>query len=671
MKRYFILLALVLFAINSYSTPVTIYPGLTLEENSGTYYVHFEMPKYEIVTDTFTVTHPTPLPTNQLGHAQGDYYFSRVEPVEDDYFDYLSVDGRPELPFYSLNLLMPLDGGDYMVGNINIVSADTIKLPYPYTPSQAENYTFEDFSFDASYYVSYNNTWYWDECAADTIWYRNSKGFTFSVFPCHYEPSGQELVVVTEAEYEIIHNGSYLTGSYLEYMLSLDRSFYFFYDNFVGFTEPYPLINGDEYLIITADAWNNTTEIADFIHHKESLGYHVTKTPLHDIGYDSESIRKYIKEEYETNNTKFVLLVGNVGDTDSLAFSDGVQEDDYNPPTDIYYSCLSKDDINDQWKDYSPTVFVGRWPIQDGTQLRNIVNKTIASDLYLGHALIHNGRSKIALFSGEDSNIYLRNYWYNDCKYIYNHIVQNYSYYTGCVHDGRSSTMNLDTMKRCMEIVDNPAWMFVYNGHGWNTWIATPYCWYNFDINYIVTSTLDFQPFGFGFSCLTGNIYASENFARSWLTEQNGGITYLGSTTMSTNVCNRYFSRKMFNQLKGRPNMTIGEFVGNAKAKYYNPDKVIWRRRETKKYVLYGDPSLYLFGLDIQYNQPYNIQKRLQQGDEEFVGDIISVNIYSMTGQLLRACNGDKPNTQGLPAGTYMVVYNSSNNSITKKFVLQ
>jgi hypothetical protein len=102
----------------------------------------------------------------------------------------------------------------------------------------------------------------------------------------------------------------------------------------------------------------------------------------------------------------------------------------------------------------------------------------------------------------------------------------------------------------------------------------------------------------------------------------------------------------------------------------------LWRAgqmygREAKKYVLYGDPSLYLFGLDIQYNQPYNIQKRLQQGDEEFVGDIISVNIYSMTGQLLRACNGDKPNTQGLPAGTYMVVYNSSNNSITKKFVLQ
>ena len=68
------------------------------------------------------------------------------------------------------------------------------------------------------------------------------------------------------------------------------------------------------------------------------------------------------------------------------------------------------------------------------------------------------------------------------------------------------------------------------------------------------------------------------------------------------------------------------------------------------------------FGRD---EQPY-----LYNG-KEFIDDIISVNIYSMTGQLLRACDGAKPNLQGLPAGTYMVVYNSNNNSITPKLVLQ
>lgn len=671
MKRYFILLALVLFAINTYSTPVTIYPGLTLEENGGTYYVHFEMPKYEIVTDTFTVINSTALPPTMFGHSPGNYYFSRVEPVEDDYFDYLSENGRPELPFYSLNLLMPFDGGDYTIVNVNIISADTIKLPDPYTPSQSENHSFEDFSFDASYYVSYNTTWYWDECAADTIWYRNSKGLTLSVFPCHYEPSEQILVVVTEADYEIKYDGSYLTGSYLEYLLGMERSFYFFYDNYVGFTEPYPLINGDEYLIITADAWDNTVALSDFIHHKESLGYHVTKTPLHDIGYTSDEIRDYIRYEYETNNTKFVLLVGNVGDADSLAFSAGVNGDYHNPPTDIYYSCLSKNDISNQWKDYSPTVFVGRWPIQDGTQLRNIVDKTIASDLSLGAELANYSSTKISLFSGGDTNnANMRNYFYNDCKYIYKHVIQKYSYYAGTIFDGRSSSTNFYTMKNAMEIIDDPTWMFVYSGYGNDDVIGQPYDWYDFDIDNIVTSTLPFQPFGFGFSSFLGNIYSAKNFARAWLTSTEGGISFLGATTTSYASPDRYFSRKMFNQLKGRPNMTIGEFVCNAKAKYYNPDKVVWRRREAKKYVLYGDPSLYLFGLNLQYNQPNNMQERSQH-DDEFTDDIISVDIYSMTGQLLRACDGAKPNLQGLPAGTYMVVYNSNNNSITQKLVLQ
>ena len=649
---------------------MTIYPGLTLEENSGKYYIHFEMPKYDIVTDTFKVTNNAPLPLDQLTHAPGDYYFSRFIPIEADYFDYLSEDGRPELPFYSLNLLMPHDGGIYTVVNAHILNTETIVLPFDYTPSQPENYTFVDFSFDAAYYGSYNNTWYWDDYTHSTLWYRKTNGFTFAIYPCHYEPSHRELTIVTEADFEIKYEGSFLTDSYLANLLQTDRSIYFFYDNFVGYPEPYPLIKREEYLIITADVWNNTVELANFVHHKESLGYHVTKTPLSDIGYSSAEIRKYIQKEYEKNNTKFVLLVGDVGHADSLAFSDGINEDEKDPPTDIYYSCLSKSNLNDQWKDFSPSVFVGRWPIQNGKQLRNIVDKTIASDLHLGHALINHGHSKIALFSGEDSNIYLRNYWYNDCKYIYNHIVQNYSYYSGCIHDGRSSSMNLDTLKQCLEIIDNPAWMFVYNGHGWNTWIAHPYDWFYTDIDYVKTSTLDFQPFGFGFSCYTGNIYAKENFARAWLTNREGGISYLGSTTTSTNVCNRYFSRKMFNQLKGRPNMTIGEFVGNAKAKYYNPDKVVWRRREAKKYVLYGDPSLYLFGLNIQYNQPHFAKQYTQNLAN--TDSITCIRIYSITGQLLRTCNSNQPDLQGLPAGTYMITCISANNSqTTQKIILQ
>ena len=117
--------------------------------------------------------------------------------------------------------------------------------------------------------------------------------------------------------------------------------------------------------------------------------------------------------------------------------------------------------------------------------------------------------------------------------------------------------------------------------------------------------------------------------------------------------------------------MTIGEFICNAKAKYYNPLKVIWRQREAKKYVLYGDPSLYLFGLNIQYNQPHGVQTRSQLLEEESIEEITSIQIYSATGQLLRTCNGNQLDIHGLPAGTYMVVYNSENIKITKKIILK
>ena len=423
MKRYFILLALVLFAINTYSTPVTIYPGLTLEESNGTYYIHFVMPEYDKVVDTFDVTTSTPLPPTQMGHSPGEYYFSRVEPIEDDYFDYLSVNGRPILPFYSLNLLLPQNGGGNYVVSSHIISSTSLSLEYPYTPSQAGNHSFEDFSFDASYYSTYDNTWYWDDYTDEIFKYRATKGLTFSIFPCHYEPLSGELELIEEAEFEIQYSGSYLTDSYLSSLLDTDRSIYFFYDNFVGYPEPYPLIDGDEYLIITADAWENTIALSDFVHHKESLGYNVTLTPLHDIGYTSDEIRDYIRYEYETNNTKFVLLVGNVGDADSLAFSAGVANDSDNPPTDIYYSCLSHD-ISNQWRNYSPTVFVGRWPVQNTTQLRNIVDKTIASDLHLEEC----NPDEINIFTGNTTHKY---YNYRSCKYIYKNTVQKYSYYNG------------------------------------------------------------------------------------------------------------------------------------------------------------------------------------------------------------------------------------------------
>lgn len=427
MKRFLLSLIIALCAHSTFATPVTIKPGLTLEYSNGTYLIHFVMPYYQEVLDTLTVTTDTPLPLNQLVHTPGEYYFSKIQFEGPDEFDYLSEAGRPELPFYSLNLLLPLDCTDYEVVDEHIISYETIGLGYDYLPSQADNYYFGDFTYDDNYYGYYNNTWYWDNYAMDSLQYRFVNGFVFSLFPFHYEPSSRELTVVTEATFEISVNGSFLNNAYLSALLSDDRSLYYYFDNFVGFPQPYPQFS-DEYLIITADQWIYETALLDFVSHKESLGYHVTLTPLTDIGGDSsDGIRDYIKGQFISEHTKYVLLIGDVAD---MSFSIGQEADKNDPPSDLYYSCLSKNNISNQKRDLSPSVFIGRWPVQTSQQLRHIVDKTIASDLYLGEY----SPSEIDIFAG---NGHHKDYNYHSCKHIYDHVVQGYSYYTGDLIDGR------------------------------------------------------------------------------------------------------------------------------------------------------------------------------------------------------------------------------------------
>lgn len=673
MKRFILSLLLAFVTICAFSTATVIRPGVTLENINNKYFIHFVMPDYEVVTDTFIVEYnDAPLSMTQLSHAEGiEYYFSRIKPIEQDAFDYLSEDGLPELPFYSLRLMLAPNSTYYDVVCADILETETITLPYDYTPSQAGNYFDNgDIHFDPVYYNNYNDTWYWDDYTDTNSYYRQTKGIDFSIFPCHYEPSTRTLKVVKEAKFEIEYNGLDLTFPRLEAMLDEDRSIYFYFDNFIGFPEPYLNIN-DNYLIITADEWEFDNALLDFKHHKESLGYSVDIVALHETGYTAEDIRDYIKSHYEAYKTKFVLLVGDVqADGDKLPFSDGVEEDDENPPTDIYYSCLSQDYMYDQWSDLNPSVFIGRWPIPDGAYnlLKNIVDKTIASDLHLWEGLHHNENCRIALFSGRDNNnAWQSNYFYKDCKYIHNDIVLGSTYYTGHVIDGRDPSTNFMTMKNYME--SNPTWMFVYRGHGSWDWIAHPYEWLWCNIENITTHTLDFQPFGFGFACLLGNIFETQNFARSWITDKEGGVTFLGSTTESYSSCNRYFSRTIFNQLKNKPNMTIGEFVGNGKAKYYNANPVVHRRREAKMYILYGDPSLYLFGL--RFNEPYGkpaIHHPINQNEP--IDSISSIRIYSVTGQLVRTCYTDQPDLIGLPSGIYTIVFKSNNNTKTQKIIL-
>ena len=675
MKKLFTLLGVALCVLYMHATPVMVKPGLTLEQINGVYYIHFVMPDYTIKTDTFVVecNSSSPDPSGATSVAIEEHYFNSIKIYGNDRYDYLFDVGRPVLPFYSLSLLLPSDFQE--LGNVseNIVQLSEETLTYHYTPVQLRMNRC-DLSYDEDYYIFGDDTWYADNWAIDFIQYRHSNGFVFSFFPFHYDPETQTLSVIEEAYFEIPYDGTPITSNYLDNILYEDGSIYHFFDNFIGHLFPQFDIN-ENYLIVVGDQWANETALADFVAHKEDLGYNVAVAALHEIGYSPDDIRSYIKMYFETYHTKFVLLVG---DVDEIPFYDGDEEDTTDPPSDTYYACLSKDNISDQYLDFSPSVFLGRWPIQSSTQLRNVVDKTIASDLHLGES--NPETYQIELFSGT-GNGYQSWAMYEDCNYFYDNIIHEYTHFTGAVHDGRSygsSSAAYNAVKTNLETDNPPTWMFIYEGFGTNTELTPPYCFHKDSIPHIITSTLDFQPFGFGFADLLGNIYSPDNFARTWLTDTEGGVTFLGATTTTALIADRYFSRKVFDPLDAatKPIMTIGQLVGNAKAKYYNCDKVVWRRREAKKYVLYGDPSLHLFGIDINYNLPLEVKYRPHTPNErdkliDSLKDVRSIQIYSITGQLMRTFDSKEMSLQGLPAGTYLVVVQTTDNTATKKITLR
>lgn len=666
MKRFVVIFLYALCSTYIFAISVNVKPGLSYEIIDDTYRIEFYMPDYQIVTDTFS-------------GDWGDAFFSSIKPYDVDEFDYLHEDGRPTLPFYSLDLILPFGSFAYEVTSVQILDSTVVTLPYDYTPAQERVDFSEGFSFDEEYYNTHED-WYLTNYFIDNSNYRFYKGFEFSLFPCRYVADIRQLTIVTRAVYEITFSGPDLVNYIQQELSEYDRLAYNFYDNFVEYPQSIiPPINGDKYLIIAADEWDGNPDLMRFKDHKESLGYDVFYVKLGDIGYAPQHIRDYIKNLYETEELKYVLLVGNVS---GIPFSEGNNEDVTLPPTDIYYSCLSQD-ISDQWRDFNPSVFVGRWPVTSDEELRHVVDKTIASDLHLGE---HNP-NRIGIFSGSGGH---EDYIFKDGQYLYEKIIENSQYYTGSLIDGRyiENADAYNILKNYLENTNNPTWMFVYTGHGNSSCLGSPYLLNSYPnsfygIDNITTNSLDFQSFGFGFACLLGNIYSSPNFARSWITSEQGGVTFLGATTESFTSPDRYFSRKLFGQLKNKPVMTIGEFVANGKAKYFNPNKVEWRSREVRKYTLYGDPSLYLFGLDINYNTPRLIKKDSQlteiqdkniivkddivQLETDVYGDVNSICVYSVTGQLMLVNYTNQVDLGDLPMGAYTVVVDTNTGKIAQK----
>ncbi len=153
-----------------------------------------------------------------------------------------------------------------------------------------------------------------------------------------------------------------------------------------------------EYLIITSDALKDSwTDLIDF-NKRRCLR---TKIQTNDYiqtninGADSaDRVRNYIIQEHTNNNMVYVVLGGDMSPIPARRFYVEYYDHNYGAPdrfcqrymlADMYYSCLDGDwDSNDNGK-YGETgeedmlwdVYAARFPVDNATDLNNMINKTM------------------------------------------------------------------------------------------------------------------------------------------------------------------------------------------------------------------------------------------------------------------------------------------------------
>ena len=126
------------------------------------------------------------------------------------------------------------------------------------------------------------------------------------------------------------------------------------------------------FMIISVPQFKETLQ--EYVKWKKRLGHNVVEYYDSDLSF--EKILTKVKQTYDDDLAfKYLLLVGDHQKVPSRTFTEfpGVKIEYGKFITDFYYSCL--DSTLDA--DIDPDIFVGRWPVENISDLETIIDKTI------------------------------------------------------------------------------------------------------------------------------------------------------------------------------------------------------------------------------------------------------------------------------------------------------
>lgn len=526
----------------------------------------FRLPQYA-VKDTV-------LPT-EYGVSQP---FSYIE-VEDDDYGIVDSIGFPLLPQLSFYVNVPHNATNFSVALQN-PQYQTIRIKRSILPAQEDirkDSAVFNFSMDTAFYTSTNSFVGLNACILEEFWAFGEKGVTLSILPFTYNPSTGSVVVLKSAIVSISYSLDSLDFSkrndslcnpvvedYLEHLFinyEASRS-----------TRYWPL----NYLIITAPEFEST--IGYFANYKRNLGYDVSVVTTNITTTNPLYIRLYLLALYNSLITRptYVLLVGN---DNKIPVSWGNNRDIDHPFSDLEYTLLDGTD----WKS---DVFLGRWPVNNVQELKNIINKTIFTEMHLS-----NTSKKATFIAGQESNNFMQNQFEAGHNHVIPSVFQPQGYQ--CIY------LQQPTINMVKQALSNNPKYFIYSGHGsYNSWAGVSFSLIADTLNN-ATNTL--YPFAFAFACYTGEFPNLSNIGRQWIVKQNkGGVTYYGSSVSTMCHSDVVIEKKLFDS-EYSDYSSIGSIVYHGKNKYKNyfwaMINFIRTNRYLRAYNLLGDPSICANGI--------------------------------------------------------------------------
>jgi hypothetical protein len=433
-----------------------------------------------------------------------------------------------------------------------------------------------------------------------------------------------------------------------------------------------------EMLIISPDNSNFINELIPLADWKNSKGVKtiiLSNYSSYQGNDDAERIRHMIKDYYEKYKIRWVLLAGDtdiipiryVYNPDVVVVGEGESEysswDDVYKPTDFYYASLGgtwdqdgdgiygespvynangKDEI-----DWTPEVYVGRFPASNAIELQIMVNKTLKyeSNPYMGtwmnRMLLAGGIS--SYFPAEDearlTQFIWQNYTLDNMRFT--HLARNTSSFYLVDPPSPNNLSVLDQSSFTNEFNKGYSTVIIA-GHADPTIIndASGTTFFT-NMNALNTVNYNMPSLFYADACTTSSYDMGDNSIGERMIKRQdaGAIGYIGGLRVTwyldndTNLekLNRANAKLFWQQFFEEKKYQQGKALYDSKVAYMNSDyftqetsiEYEWQRKNILSYNLLGDPEV-----DIYTDSPIRASDSFPK--DIYGGQIVNFTIYDI-----------------------------------------